>query len=86
MIPFIEDANDRVYPTEICGLKVNRVRDLMYPGYDSSTKNKRPTLPLQYSEMLTFFFDKAMITLRMSGTEPLLKYYIETNDETLEKA
>ena len=55
----------------------------MYPGYDSSTKNKKPTLPLQYSEMLTFFFDNAMLTLRMSGTEPLLKYYIETNDVTL---
>lgn len=36
--------------------------------------------------MLTFFFDKAMITLRMSGTEPLLKYYIETNEETLIQA
>lgn len=36
--------------------------------------------------MLTFFFDKAMFTLRMSGTEPLLKYYIETNEDSLEEA
>lgn len=36
--------------------------------------------------MLTFFFEKAMLTLRMSGTEPLLKYYIETNESTLEDA
>lgn len=45
-MPFIEDANDRSYPDEIYGLKVLRVRDLMYPGYDSSTKNHKPTLPL----------------------------------------
>lgn len=73
------------YPSSLGNRKVVRVRDLT-TGFDSSTEDKRPTLPVsEESEMITFWFDPAddaqfdtaTMTIRGSGTEPKLKYYIE---------
>ncbi|BFZ56401.1 hypothetical protein PYCC9005_003447 [Savitreella phatthalungensis] len=66
-------------------LRVTRVRDLT-TGYDSATHDKMPQLPVSASsEMITFWLgsevpgdlDWAVLTIRGSGTEPKLKYYIE---------
>jgi len=51
---------------------------------------KKPVLPTSSStEMLTFFFENgAIASLRGSGTEPKLKYYIQisgTDPETLKR-
>jgi len=83
-------ANERVFRSlgsngkyvESCGkYKVNQVRDLQAPGYDSSQPDKIPCLPVSSSSsMLTFTFENGCVaTLRMSGTEPKLKYYCELN-------
>eukprot|EP01113_Clastostelium_recurvatum_P029937 TRINITY_DN3624_c0_g1_i7.p1 TRINITY_DN3624_c0_g1~~TRINITY_DN3624_c0_g1_i7.p1 ORF type:complete len:202 (+),score=67.27 TRINITY_DN3624_c0_g1_i7:445-1050(+) len=66
------------YPTEIGEIKVARVRDLT-TGYDSSTPDNKTVLPPSSStQMITFYFENGCVaTLRGSGTEPKLKYYIE---------
>eukprot|EP00906_Rhabdomonas_costata_P004216 RCo006278 len=58
---------------------VTHVRDLTQ-GFDSGTADHKPVLPVDPStHMLTFTFeDGSVCTLRGSGTEPKLKYYIET--------
>lgn len=66
------------YISEVNGIKVVRVRDLNR-GYDSSTTDKKPTLPTSTSSfMLTLYFaNGSVITFRTSGTEPKIKYYSE---------
>ena len=60
------------------GYKIAHVRDLRSPGYDSSSPNGMPTLPVSSSNMLTYTFENGFVlTLRPSGTEPKLKYYAE---------
>ncbi|GBG25996.1 Phosphoglucomutase-2 [Hondaea fermentalgiana] len=89
-------ANKRVFAAlggngkyvETCGkYKVKDVRDLLAPGFDSSQPNKMPILPVSSSSsMLTFTFENGcVVTLRMSGTEPKLKYYCEMGGEDPEK-
>ena len=58
--------------------KIVGTRDLT-TGYDSSTENKKATLPVsRSSQMITFTFDNGLVlTLRTSGTEPKIKYYTE---------
>lgn len=58
--------------------RVTRVRDLN-ADYDSSTPDKRATLPSSSSSfMITFFVDHDIsLTIRTSGTEPKIKYYSE---------
>ena len=48
-------------------------------GYDSREPDHKPRLPVSASsEMITFYFEcGAVATLRGSGTEPKLKYYVE---------
>jgi phosphomannomutase len=55
------------------------VRDLTL-GYDSSTPDTKPDLYVDpNAHMLTFTFEHGHVcTLRGSGTEPKLKYYVET--------
>jgi len=63
-----------------CGeYQIRSVRDLTTPGYDSTTEDKRPTLPVSSStQMLTYTFENGcVLTLRTSGTEPKVKYYSE---------
>jgi len=66
---------------------IKHIRDLgttsYYPnGYDSSTSDKLPTLPVNdpvaSGQMITYTFENGCVaTLRTSGTEPKIKYYIE---------
>lgn len=75
----------------VCGngkYRVTGVRDLMAPGYDSSKKDGRPELPVSpSSQMITLTFANGCVaTLRMSGTEPKLKYYTELSGESIEQA
>ena len=48
-------------------------------GYDSDQADKVPILPVsKSSEMITFRFDNGLVlTIRASGTEPKLKYYVD---------
>ncbi|KAI9592253.1 hypothetical protein BDF19DRAFT_484580 [Syncephalis fuscata] len=66
------------YPKTIANAKVAYIRDLTI-GYDSSQPDGRPTLPVSSSaQMITFQLENGCsITLRTSGTEPKIKWYIE---------
>jgi phosphoglucomutase / phosphopentomutase len=67
-------------------LKIKHIRDLTGDGFDSSREDKKPTLPTSSAHMLTYTFEtfNAVVTLRTSGTEPKLKYYVEVVGETQE--
>jgi phosphomannomutase len=60
-------------------LRVEALRDLRAPGYDSEQPGGVPVLATSSgSNMLTYKFDNGVVaTLRSSGTEPKLKWYIE---------
>ncbi|CAI4230699.1 unnamed protein product [Auanema sp. JU1783] len=86
---FIPDADARTrlfgtlrenlkYPEHIGKEKVKYVRDLTI-GHDNSQPENKPLLPISTSsEMITFTLANGSIaTLRASGTEPKIKYYIE---------
>uniref|UniRef100_A0A915MSK5 Phosphoglucomutase n=1 Tax=Meloidogyne javanica TaxID=6303 RepID=A0A915MSK5_MELJA len=76
------------YPVNIDGNKceekyvVKHVRDLN-TGFDSSQPNNKAILPLSTtSDMITFTLASgSLVTLRASGTEPKIKYYIELQTE-----
>ncbi|KAL9643233.1 hypothetical protein ABK040_014690 [Willaertia magna] len=73
-IPSIKDSSKH--------FKIASLRDLT-KNYDTSTKDHLPVLPATPSaEMITFTFENgATATLRNSGTEPKLKWYVETHDK-----
>jgi len=76
------------YPKEIGGKKVISIRDLTI-NYDSSTPDHKALLPSsKSSQMITFRLDSndCVITLRTSGTEPKIKYYMELSGESKEHA
>ncbi|KIH60392.1 hypothetical protein ANCDUO_09359 [Ancylostoma duodenale] len=66
------------FPEKIGSQQVKSVRDLTI-GYDNSMPDNKPVLPLSTtSEMITFNLASGSVaTLRASGTEPKIKYYIE---------
>ncbi|KAG7452946.1 uncharacterized protein BT62DRAFT_959078 [Guyanagaster necrorhizus] len=73
------------YPTEIAGMSVTRVVDLT-TGYDSANPPKfKPSLPISSGHMVQFRAEdkekgvKIALTIRTSGTEPKIKYYLEGN-------
>jgi len=74
------------YPKEFGGKKIINIRDLTI-DYDSSTPDHKALLP-RSSQMITFRLDSndCAITLRTSGTEPKIKYYIELSGESREIA
>mmetsp|Transcript_7178 Transcript_7178/g.15172 ORF Transcript_7178/g.15172 Transcript_7178/m.15172 type:complete len:201 (-) Transcript_7178:417-1019(-) len=76
---FDEMRNGGTYMTHVAGYEVTSIRDLGEPGYDSSTPDKRPTLPTSKSSpMITIGFKNGCtMQFRGSGTEPKFKYYIE---------
>lgn len=55
----------------------------LFPGFDSSQPNNKAILPLSTtSDMITFTLASgSLVTLRASGTEPKIKYYIELQTE-----
>jgi phosphomannomutase len=76
-----DESGRHGYPTELAGFKVKSVRDLTV-GYDSARVEEgcKASLPADpSSQFLTFTLENgAVVSLRGSGTEPKLKYYIET--------
>jgi len=70
------------YPKSIAHLEVSSVVDLTL-GYDSSNPpTYKPTLPLSSGHMIQFRATskegfKIVLTIRTSGTEPKIKYYLE---------
>lgn len=50
--------------------RIKSIRDLTSPGYDSSTADKRPSLPVSSgTQMLTYEMEEGVVlTLRTSGT------------------
>ncbi|KAK0417460.1 hypothetical protein QR680_013022 [Steinernema hermaphroditum] len=75
---FGELRKDLKFPEKVGQHGVKYVRDLTV-GYDNSQPDNKPLLPLSTSsEMVTFTLESGSITtLRASGTEPKIKYYIE---------
>jgi len=76
------------YPKEFGGKKIIYIRDLTI-DYDSATPDHKARLPTsKSSQMITFKLDSndCAITLRTSGTEPKIKYYIELSGESKEDA
>jgi len=74
--------------TDACGpYKIKNIRDLT-TGYDSSRPDKKAILPTSSStHMITFLFENGCVaTLRGSGTEPKLKYYIEHHGPYADRA
>jgi len=78
------------YPSEIAGLKVTRVVDLT-TGYDSGNPpTHKPCLPLSSGHMIQFRAEssfegtKVVLTIRTSGTEPKIKYYLEGSGKDAE--
>ncbi|GLB35182.1 putative phosphoglucomutase/phosphomannomutase, alpha/beta/alpha domain III [Lyophyllum shimeji] len=78
------------YPREIAGLTVTRVVDLTI-GYDSGNPpTYRPSLPLSSGHMIQFRAEnkadgtKITLTIRTSGTEPKIKYYLEGSGKDAE--
>eukprot|EP01090_Pellita_catalonica_P017368 TRINITY_DN5225_c0_g1_i1.p1 TRINITY_DN5225_c0_g1~~TRINITY_DN5225_c0_g1_i1.p1 ORF type:complete len:350 (+),score=81.15 TRINITY_DN5225_c0_g1_i1:577-1626(+) len=68
--------NDGKYQKACGKYKVKNVRDLD-KMYDDNQPGNKPVLP-RSSRMITFFFENgAIATIRGSGTEPKLKYYVE---------
>ncbi|KAF9351102.1 Phosphoglucomutase-3 [Mortierella sp. NVP85] len=75
------------YPSHIGSHKVANVRDLTL-GYDTSKPGGEPTLPVSpAAQMITFYLENGCVfTLRTSGTEPKIKYYLEVSASTLQDA
>ncbi|KAH8252906.1 hypothetical protein KR032_002633 [Drosophila birchii] len=75
-----DEGKADTYPTSVKNgeYEIASVRDLT-TGYDSSTSDKKATMPATPdSQMITFTFKNGVVvTLRTSGTEPKLKYYAE---------
>jgi phosphomannomutase len=59
--------------------RVEAIRYLGEPGYDSRTADKKPLLPTSKSSpMLSLYLENGLVAqFRGSGTEPKFKYYIE---------
>lgn len=75
------DGAPRTYPTSIAGLTVTSIVDLT-TGYDSSNPpTYKPALPLSSGHMVQIRAKGErtgiVLTIRTSGTEPKIKYYLE---------
>jgi phosphomannomutase len=79
--------NNGNYPARCGDFAIKNIRDLT-TGYDTNQSNHKAILPTSSStQMITFGFENgANCTLRGSGTEPKLKFYIECHDANKEKA
>lgn len=75
------------YPSRIGQYDIRSIRDITY-GIDTAGDNYNSILPRDSgSQMIMFFLtNDSVITLRNSGTEPKLKYYIECKGKTKQEA
>ncbi|KAF3902665.1 Phosphoglucomutase-2 [Arthrobotrys entomopaga] len=77
---------EKKYPGELGGRKVLYWRDLT-EGFDSSTVDGVPVLPVdKSSQMITVGMEGVRFTIRGSGTEPKIKYYVEARASVKEEA
>ena len=51
-------------------------------GMDDSFPDGQSRLPLMPDQMITYTLENASVTLRNSGTEPKLKYYVDARSES----
>eukprot|EP00941_MAST-03F_sp_MAST-3F-sp1_P000483 g483.t1 len=84
--------NGGEYIKTIGDYEIKDIRDLT-TGYDSSTVSGKAELPASKDECITFTLvqgeaieEEILCTVRASGTEPKLKYYIEGSSMNREKA
>uniref|UniRef100_A0A7S2Y5P7 Alpha-D-phosphohexomutase C-terminal domain-containing protein n=2 Tax=Entomoneis paludosa TaxID=265537 RepID=A0A7S2Y5P7_9STRA len=65
--------------THVGDYEIASIRYLGEPGYDSTSADKKPTLPTSASSpMVTIRFTNGGVAqFRASGTEPKFKYYME---------
>ncbi|KAI9338566.1 hypothetical protein DFJ73DRAFT_847649 [Zopfochytrium polystomum] len=87
---FKRDGKTLRYPKSLAGVPISYIRDLTVDfevekldelgakgaPIEVGPKEYRASLPLS-PEMITFRFQDGIVTLRTSGTEPKIKYYIE---------
>ena len=75
---FTKMRNNGEYCWKYGRFAVKNIRDLTV-GVDTAQPDKKPVLPVSASsQMITYTFENGCIaTIRGSGTEPKLKYYIE---------
>merc|ERR1712080_299859 len=75
------------YPKTCGNFKITRIRDVT-TGYDSGMDDKKCLFPVSPdSQMITFYFEGGNVaTIRNSGTEPKIKYYVECKGSTMEEA
>ena len=80
---FARLRNEGHYWATAGGLRITAVRDLRAPGYDSEQRWGAPVLATSSgTHMLTYKFENGVVaTLRASGTEPKLKFYVEGEGE-----
>src|SRR5690606_205330 len=78
----IRTIHEGNYPIQLGKFKIKYIRDLTL-GYDNSQPDCKAILPtMPKDHMITFTFeDDSVLTLRNSGTEPKLKFYIECFDK-----
>ncbi|KAK6350007.1 Phosphoglucomutase-3, variant 2 [Orbilia brochopaga] len=80
-----EAAGER-YPTTLGGRKITYWRDLT-EGFDSAAAGGVPVLPVdKASQMITVGMEGVRFTIRGSGTEPKIKYYVEATAPEKEAA
>ncbi|EGG18327.1 phosphoglucomutase [Cavenderia fasciculata] len=74
----IRKSNNGQFPDKCGPYEIIRIRDLTV-DYDTAYPDNKARLPVSTStQMITFYFKNgAIATLRGSGTEPKLKYYVE---------
>jgi phosphomannomutase len=75
---FDKIRNGGKYCSKVGNFPVAHIRDLTV-GIDTHYPENKPVLPVSTStHIITFYFENGcQATLRGSGTEPKLKYYIE---------
>ncbi|EWC45505.1 hypothetical protein DRE_05363 [Drechslerella stenobrocha 248] len=79
-------ADGGKYPAALGERKITYWRDLT-EGFDSATADGVPVLPVDRgSQMITVGMDGVRFTIRGSGTEPKIKYYVEATAADKEAA
>jgi phosphomannomutase len=71
------------YAAKLGPFDIEALRDLQHLGCDTTYPDRKPRLPTSAAPMITLTLtNQASVTLRASGTEPKLKYYIECVGES----